>query len=135
MNPDKFKIHTIGCGGRTRTSDLWVMSPTSCQLLYPAILVLFFTTQLYYTIWNIMSIVWQIFIKLFLLFFNKYKKCFNYIFFFILINVLPFATFITNLNQEQSYKFKIILPLCFIKINSLNFWFNNHPTLTNLLFN
>ena len=38
MNPDKFRIHTIGCGGRTRTSDLWVMSPTSCQLLYPAIL-------------------------------------------------------------------------------------------------
>ncbi len=23
-------------GGRTRTSDLWVMSPTSCQLLHPA---------------------------------------------------------------------------------------------------
>ena len=27
----------IGCGGRTRTFDLWVMSPTSCQLLHPAI--------------------------------------------------------------------------------------------------
>ena len=25
-----------GSGGRTRTSDLRVMSPTSCQLLYPA---------------------------------------------------------------------------------------------------
>ncbi|ABP00386.1 hypothetical protein MS53_0714 [Mycoplasmopsis synoviae 53] len=27
----------LGCGGRTRTCDLWVMSPTSCQLLYSAI--------------------------------------------------------------------------------------------------
>ena len=27
-----------GCGGRTRTYDLRVMSPTSCQLLYSAIL-------------------------------------------------------------------------------------------------
>ena len=26
-----------GCGGKTRTYDLRVMSPTSCQLLYPAI--------------------------------------------------------------------------------------------------
>ena len=26
-------------GERTRTSDLWVMSPTSCQLLHPAILI------------------------------------------------------------------------------------------------
>ena len=26
-----------GCGGRTRTYDLRVMSPTSCQLLYSAI--------------------------------------------------------------------------------------------------
>lgn len=26
-----------GCGGRTRTYDLRVMSPTSFQLLYPAI--------------------------------------------------------------------------------------------------
>ena len=26
-----------GCGGRTRTSDLRVMSPTSCQLLHPAL--------------------------------------------------------------------------------------------------
>ena len=25
-----------GCGGKTRTYDLWVMSPTSCQLLHPA---------------------------------------------------------------------------------------------------
>ena len=57
MNPDKFRIHTIGCGGRTRTSDLWVMSPTSCQLLYPAISVLFFTTQLYYTNLIFMSIL------------------------------------------------------------------------------
>ena len=24
------------CGSRTRTSDLWVMSPTSYQLLHPA---------------------------------------------------------------------------------------------------
>ena len=26
----------LGCGGRTRTADLWVMSPTSYQLLHPA---------------------------------------------------------------------------------------------------
>ena len=29
-----------GCGGRTRTFDLRVMSPTSYQLLHPAILTL-----------------------------------------------------------------------------------------------
>ena len=34
----------FGCGGRTRTSDLWVMSPTSCQLLHPAI----FSTNILY---------------------------------------------------------------------------------------
>lgn len=28
----------FGCGGRTRTYDLWVMSPTSYQLLHPAML-------------------------------------------------------------------------------------------------
>jgi hypothetical protein len=27
---------SFGCGGRTRTCDLRVMSPTSCQLLHPA---------------------------------------------------------------------------------------------------
>ncbi len=27
----------LGCGGKTRTYDLRVMSPTSCQLLHPAI--------------------------------------------------------------------------------------------------
>ena len=31
-------VHTNGCGGRTRTYDLRVMSPTSYQLLYSAIL-------------------------------------------------------------------------------------------------
>ena len=46
VNPDKFRIHTIGCGGRTRTSDLWVMSPTSCQLLHSAILTKFATLSL-----------------------------------------------------------------------------------------
>ena len=30
--------YIIGCGGRTRTYDLWVMSPTSCQLLHSAML-------------------------------------------------------------------------------------------------
>ena len=34
-----FLVAQCGCGRRTRTSDLRVMSPTSCQLLYPAILV------------------------------------------------------------------------------------------------
>src|SRR5699024_10754460 len=33
------KRRFYGCGRRTRTSDLRVMSPTSYQLLYPAILV------------------------------------------------------------------------------------------------
>ena len=32
--------YLIGCGGRTRTCDLRVMSPTSCQLLHPAILII-----------------------------------------------------------------------------------------------
>ena len=31
-----FQDVRCGSGGRTRTSDLRVMSPTSCQLLYPA---------------------------------------------------------------------------------------------------
>ena len=30
------RLVLYGSGGRTRTSDLRVMSPTSCQLLYPA---------------------------------------------------------------------------------------------------
>ena len=30
------KFLLLSSGGRTRTSDLRVMSPTSCQLLYPA---------------------------------------------------------------------------------------------------
>ena len=32
---DVFNSALIGCAGRTRTSGLWVMSPTSCQLLPP----------------------------------------------------------------------------------------------------
>ena len=28
----------FGCGGLTRTDDLWVMSPTSYQLLHSAVL-------------------------------------------------------------------------------------------------
>ncbi len=31
-------ICPLSSGGRTRTSDLWVMSPTSCQLLHSAII-------------------------------------------------------------------------------------------------
>ena len=31
------KTTSFGCGGKTRTYDLRVMSPTSCQLLHPAI--------------------------------------------------------------------------------------------------
>ena len=34
---DPFPRVSFSSGGRTRTSDLWVMSPTSCQLLHPAI--------------------------------------------------------------------------------------------------
>ena len=33
----KWCLSFYGCGGRTRTCDLRVMSPTSFQLLYPAI--------------------------------------------------------------------------------------------------
>ena len=33
-----FRTVRLSSGGRTRTSDLWVMSPTSCQLLHPAVL-------------------------------------------------------------------------------------------------
>ena len=36
--PPKWVVFFFGCGGRTRTYDLRVMSPTSCQLLYSAIL-------------------------------------------------------------------------------------------------
>jgi hypothetical protein len=32
-------ITLFGCGDRTRTCDLRVMSPTSCQLLHPAIVI------------------------------------------------------------------------------------------------
>ena len=41
INTKKYRVFTkypvCGCGGRTRTCDLRVMSPTSFQLLYPAI--------------------------------------------------------------------------------------------------
>ena len=30
----------LSCGGLTRTDDLWVMSPTSYQLLHSAMLIL-----------------------------------------------------------------------------------------------
>ena len=30
----------IGCGGKTRTYDLWVMSPTSYQLLHSAMFLI-----------------------------------------------------------------------------------------------
>ena len=36
----KIRLYFSGCGGRTRTCDLRVMSPTSFQLLYPAIYIL-----------------------------------------------------------------------------------------------
>ena len=35
--PISFSVRNVGCGGRTRTYDLRVMSPTSFQLLYSAI--------------------------------------------------------------------------------------------------
>ena len=35
--PISFSVRNVGCGGRTWTSDLRVMSPTSYQLLYSAI--------------------------------------------------------------------------------------------------
>ena len=35
-NRQPFQVVCFGSGRRTRTSDLRVMSPTSCQLLYPA---------------------------------------------------------------------------------------------------
>ena len=34
---DVFEFNHVGCGGRTRTTNLWVMSPTSYRLLYPAV--------------------------------------------------------------------------------------------------
>ena len=38
-SPETVEISGLfGCGERTRTSDLRVMSPTSYQLLYPAML-------------------------------------------------------------------------------------------------
>ena len=32
-----YTMEPYGCGRRIRTNDLWVMSPTSYQLLHPAI--------------------------------------------------------------------------------------------------
>ena len=40
FEPLSFSVRNVGCGGRTRTFDLRVMSPTSFQLLYSAILAL-----------------------------------------------------------------------------------------------
>ena len=37
------KTDQFCCGGLTRTDDLWVMSPTSCQLLHSAILLSLFS--------------------------------------------------------------------------------------------
>ena len=34
-----FSIIPISCGGLTRTDDLWVMSPTSYQLLHSAMFI------------------------------------------------------------------------------------------------
>ena len=34
-------LSSDGCGGKTRTYNLWVMSPTSYQLLHPTILLSF----------------------------------------------------------------------------------------------
>lgn len=34
---NQLRYGAIGCGGRTRTCDLRVMSPASYQLLYPAL--------------------------------------------------------------------------------------------------
>ena len=46
MGTDKIKkkrsdrlLFEISCGGLTRTDDLWVMSPTSYQLLHSAMLI------------------------------------------------------------------------------------------------
>ena len=42
-----FSALNFGCGGRTRTCDLRVMSPTSYQLLHPAIFIFQRTNILY----------------------------------------------------------------------------------------
>jgi hypothetical protein len=34
--PTEVDLFSLSSGGRTRTYDLWVMSPTSYQLLHPA---------------------------------------------------------------------------------------------------
>ena len=34
-----FSIIPVSCGGLTRTDDLWVMSPTSYQLLHSAMFI------------------------------------------------------------------------------------------------
>ena len=39
IDPLSYPAKLICCGGRTRTGDLRVMGPPSCQLLYPAILL------------------------------------------------------------------------------------------------
>jgi hypothetical protein len=49
-NPPDFTsgrhLQLPGSGGRTRTYDLWVMSPTSYQLLHPALYLGFSNIQL-----------------------------------------------------------------------------------------
>ena len=36
---DIFSVHNVGCGGWIRTTDLWVMSPTSCHCSTPRYLL------------------------------------------------------------------------------------------------
>ncbi len=38
--PEMQKTLLCSSGGRTRTDDLWVMSPTSYQLLHPAVYIM-----------------------------------------------------------------------------------------------
>ena len=55
-----------GCGGWTRTIDLRVMSPASCQLLHPAMYMDLFNHVVYYSMDNnVVSILWRYFLLVF----------------------------------------------------------------------
>ena len=72
------RFHQIfGCGGRTRTCDLRVMSPTSCQLLHPAMFYYSILTLIrFVNCFSIFSHIWDLVLEpSFLTFINFNSYC------------------------------------------------------------
>ena len=67
----------FGCGGWTRTSDLRVMSPTSCQLLHPAMFYYSILTLIrFVNCFSIFSHIWNLVLEpTFLTFVNFNDYC------------------------------------------------------------